>query len=84
MVTDVLCAGVLDLASSQPAAAGDEANPRTAKVLDCLNGKCSCCGFRKLWSEGLRKKLIVRRRCDDGKLVDDLRPDAPVEFQSKL
>ena len=84
MVADVLCEGALDLASSQPAAAGDDANPRTAKVLDCLNGKCSRCGFKKLWSEGLRKKLVVRRRRDDGTLVDDLRSDAPVEFQSKL
>ena len=84
MVADVLCPGALDLASSQPAAAGDDTNPRTAQVLDCLNGKCPHCGFRKLWSEGLRKLLVVRRRRDDGTLVDDLRPDAPVEFQSKL
>ena len=84
MVADVLCPGALDFASSQPAAAGDDTNPRTAKVLDCLNGKCSRCGFKKLWSEGLRKKLVVRRRCNDGTMVDDLRPDAPVELQSTL
>ena len=34
MMADVLCPGALDLASSQPAAAGDDTNPRTAKVLD--------------------------------------------------
>ena len=84
MVADVLCKGVLDHASSQPAAAGDDANPQTTKVLSCLNSKCSHCGFKRLWSEGLRKLLVVRRRRADGTMVDDLRPDAPVEFQSKL
>lgn len=84
MVADVLCPGALDLASSQPAAAGDDTNPRTAKVLECLNGKCPRCGFGKLWSEGLRKHLVVRRRCADGTLVDDLKPGVPIEFQSKL
>ena len=44
---------------------------------------CSKCGFKKLWSEGLRRKLVVRKLVN-GKPVDDLRPDAPVEFQSIL
>jgi hypothetical protein len=48
MVANVLCDGVLDHASSQPAAAGDDANPQTAKVLGCLSGKCSRCGFKRL------------------------------------
>ena len=84
MVADVLCKGVLDLASSQPVIAGNDANPVTAKALDCLNSKCPQCGFKKLWSEGLRPKLVVRRRRIDGSWVDDVRSDAPVEFQSKL
>jgi len=84
MVADALCAGALDLASCHPAAAGDDQNPATARVLECLNGKCSSCGFKKMWSQGLRKALVVRRRLVDGTEVDDLKPDAPVEFQSKL
>lgn len=79
MVNDVLCSGVLGLASSQPAAA----TAPSPKMLDCLNGKCSNCGFKKLWSEGLRRKLVIRRQ-RNGKAVDDLREDAPVEFQSQL
>jgi len=84
MVADVLCHGVLDLASSQPAAAGDETNGATSAALSCLNGTCVRCGFKKLWSQGLRKKLVVRRRLADGTLVDDLLPDVPVEFQSQI
>ena len=84
MVTDVLCAGALELASSHPATAGDDTHPATARVLDCLNGKCTRCGFKKLWSQGLREKLVVRRRCADGTMVDDVSPDAPIEFTSKL
>jgi hypothetical protein len=84
MVADALCAGALDLASCHPAAAGDDQSPATARVLECLNGRCSHCGFKKLWSQGLRKQLVVRRPLVDGTFVDDLRSDAPVEFQSKL
>ena len=77
MVADVLCPGVLDLASSRPS---QTASP---SALNCLNSKCSRCGFQKLWSQGLRRKLVVRRE-RNGKAVDDLRTDAPVEFQSIL
>lgn len=84
MVKAVLCDGVLDLASSQPSAAGDAAHPSTRKALACLNGKCSCCGFKRLWSNGLRKKLVERRVNGQGVLVDDLKPNVPIEFQSKL
>ena len=80
MVADVLCDGVLDYASSQPVSASDDANPQTAKVLNCLHGKCSCCGFKKVWSEGLRKLLVVRRQLPDGTVADDLKPDVPIEF----
>ena len=72
MVADVLCKGVLDLASSQPAVAGDDGNPATVRALECLNGKCPHCGFKKLWSQGLRKQLVVRCRRTDGTFVDDL------------
>jgi hypothetical protein len=41
MVDEVLCEGVLGLASSQPAIAGDDTNPVKAKMLNCLNGKCA-------------------------------------------
>lgn len=44
--------------------------------LDCIHGKCSRCGFRKLWSEGLRPRVIDAN--------GNLRQDAPVEFQSQL
>jgi hypothetical protein len=77
MVADVLCPGVLDLASAP------SRDPPAKTVLNCLNSKCSKCGFKKLWSEGLRRKLVVRKLVN-GKPVDDLRPDAPVEFQSIL
>ena len=77
MVADVLCPGVLDLASAP------SRDPPSNSVLHCLNSKCPDCGFKKLWSEGLRRKLVVRVQ-RNGKSVDDLRPDAPVEFQSIL
>ena len=35
--------------------------------MDCINGKCEECGFKKLWSQGLRQKLV-----DDG---GDLHPN---------
>lgn len=43
---------------------------------DCINGTCHHCGFRKLWSQGLKPHVIN----GSGHLKDD----APVEFQSQL
>lgn len=83
IVADVHCQGVLELASAQPALAGDDTNPANAKVLNCLTGKCRHCGFKKVLFNGLRPKLEQRTRRFDGKIVDDLRPHVPVEFQSK-
>jgi len=61
------------MASMATEAAGDVANPVTSRVLDCLNSKCPHCGFKRLWSQGLRKHLVVRRRRPDGTFVDDLK-----------
>lgn len=44
--------------------------------LDCINGSCPRCGFRTLWSQGLRPYVLDAN--------GDLRSDAPVEFQSHL
>lgn len=47
-----------------------------AGQVDCIDGKCLECGFRQLWSRGLRCYIV------DGK--GDLIPSAPVEFQSEI
>ena len=71
MVKFVLCDGAFD-------GAGKE---------DCINGKCSCgvkngkkldsgCGFKILWSEGLRKHVVDK----DGNVM----ASAPKEFQSEV
>ena len=40
----------------------------------CINSTCEACGFKKLWSEGLRKYVVDK----DGNVMSS----APVEFQS--
>ena len=60
MVKAVLCPGAFDGAGK----------------LDCINCKCAACGFKKLWSEGLRKHVVD----GDGNVMES----APVEFQSEV
>ena len=60
MVKFTLCDGAFDGAGKQ----------------DCINSKCSVCGFRNLWSEGLRRHVM------DGE--GNVLPSAPVQFQSEV
>ena len=46
------------------------------RKLDCAHGSCNRCGFATIWSLGLRLHIIDNK--------GDVKPDAPVEFQSKL
>ena len=59
MVKFTLCDGAFDGAGKQA----------------CINGTCSACGFRKLWSEGLRPHVVNS---------DTVQPTAPVEFQTEV
>ena len=60
MVKFCLCDGVFDGAGKK----------------NCLDGKCSACGFAKLWSAGLRKYVV------DG--LGNVMESAPIEFQSEV
>ena len=60
MMKNVLCEGAFDGAGKD----------------DCINGKCSACGFKKLWSEGLRKHVVDEK--------GNVMGSAPVEFQSEV
>lgn len=59
MVKFTLCDGAFDGAGKQA----------------CIIGTCPACGFRKLWSEGLRPHVV------DG---DTVLASAPVEFQTEI
>ena len=61
MVKSVLCAGAFD-------GAGKE---------DCINGKCSACGFCKLWSQGLRRHVVDSE-------TGNVLASAPVQYQSEV
>lgn len=58
MVKYMLCDGALD-------GAGQKA---------CIDGDCPHCGFKKLWSQGLRRHVVDAHQ--------NLRPTAPIQFQS--
>lgn len=45
-------------------------------ALNCINGSCPHCGFRQIWSKGLRPHVLDAN--------GDVKSDAPVEFQSQL
>ena len=44
--------------------------------LRCISQGCSDCGFQRLWSKGLRKKVVDAH--------GNIRANAPVEFQSEM
>lgn len=44
--------------------------------LACINGSCSSCGFRQLWSNGLRLHVVGAD--------NELKSEAPFEFESQL
>jgi len=60
MMKKVLCEGAFD-------GAGKDA---------CINSKCAACGFKKLWSEGLRRHVVDAE--------GNVKASAPVEFQSEV
>ena len=60
MVKAVLCQGAFDSAGKD----------------DCINCKCNACGFKKLWSEGLRKHVVDEK--------GNVKTGAPIEFQSEV
>lgn len=60
MVKSLLCKGAMEGAGKQV----------------CIDGVCTFCGFKKLWSEGLRKLVV-----DES---GDVLGSAPAEFQSEL
>jgi hypothetical protein len=33
--------------------------------MDCINGECKACGFKKLWSEGLRQ-VVAKKGAAEG------------------
>lgn len=47
----------------------------------CLDGKCSCCGFGRLWSRGLRPKVIV---LDKGGKTEAVRDTVSTLWEKRL